>query len=176
MPDLRGSDWRARQCKGFVHSDLSGAVASRRFQARHIHQTEFLTRSLLILTAVRHEISILAGRQQQQSPNQRPSKFRAMQQSSLAKVFPIPSEQHRLLVPSPSRPTSEPPHPHPCRKPPDPEPGSMFNLRPWASQASCQAQWGPREKSGQLHPSLPIQDRHQVRTKEIAHLIPFWQK
>lgn len=49
MPDLRGSDWRARQCKGFVHSELSGAVASRRFQARHIHQTEFLTRSIAYL-------------------------------------------------------------------------------------------------------------------------------
>lgn len=170
MPDLRGSGWRARQCKGFVHSELSGAVASRRFQARHIHQTEFLARSIAYLDC-RPTRDIYFGGQATATESE-PTPIEIPSHAAI-QFRQSPSEQHRLLVPSPSRPTSESPHPHPCRKPLDPEPGSMFNLRLWASQASCQAQWGPREKSGQLHPSLPI---HQVRTKEIAHLIPFWQK
>lgn len=176
MPDLWGSDWRARQCKGFVHSELSGAVASRHFQARHIHQTEFLTRSIAYLDC-RPARDIYFGGQaaateSEPTPIEIPSHAAIQSRQSVSNSLRAASAACPVAVPPDLRTSASASMPQATRS----RARVMFNLRPWASQASCQAQWGPREKSGQLHPSLPIQDRHQVRTKAIAHLIPFWQK
>lgn len=150
-----------------------GAVASRRFQAPHIHQTEFLACSIAYLDCCVTRDIYFGGQAAETESEPTPTEMRAMQQSSLVKVPPSSSG---WLVPSPSRLTSEPP-PHPFRTSPDPVPSpgpcSTCDSGP---VKPAQAQWGVHEKSGQSHPSVPIQDQHQVQAEEIAHLILFWQK